>query len=113
MLKMKINTNKMITLNGSNYHTRKGKMKHLLYVKDYYLLVFATKKPDNKSDIEQTLLHRKVCGYIRKWVDDNILNHINGETHTRTLWYKLEELYTRKIGNNKIFLMKQMMYLRN
>ena len=49
---MKINTNRMITLNGSNYHTWKGKLDDLLYVKDYYLLVFATKKPDNKSDVE-------------------------------------------------------------
>ena len=109
---MEINTNRMITLNGSNYHTWKGKMEDLLYVKDYHLPVFAIEKPDNKSDAEWTLIHRQVCGYIRQWVNDNVLNHISGETHARTLWDKLKELYARKTGNNKIFLMKQMMYLR-
>ena len=109
---MEVNTNRMITLNGSNYHTWKGKMEDLLYVKDYHLPVFTTEKPDNKSDAEWTLIHRQVCGYIRQWVDDNVLNHISGETHARTLWDKLEELYARKTDNNKMFLMKQMMYLR-
>ena len=82
---MKINKNRMITLNGSNYHTWKGKMEELLYVKDYHLFVFAIEKPDNKSDAEWTLIHRQVCGYIRQWVYDNVLNHISGKTHARTL----------------------------
>ena len=47
---MEVNTNRMITLNGSNYHTWKGKMEDLLYVKNYHLSVFTTEKPDNKSD---------------------------------------------------------------
>lgn len=57
-------------------------------------------------------MHRQVCGYIRQWVDDNVLNHISGETHARTLWNKLEQLYARKTGNNKLFLIKQMMRLK-
>ena len=103
---------RMVNLNGSNYHILKGKMEDLLYVKDYYLPVFTTEKPANKSDAEWTLLHRQVCGYIRQWVDDNVLNHISGETHARTLRSKLEQLYARKTGNNKMFLIKQMMALR-
>ena len=39
---MESNTSTMITLNGSNYHVWKGKMEDLLYVKDYYLPVFAS-----------------------------------------------------------------------
>ncbi|GJZ78164.1 retrovirus-related pol polyprotein from transposon TNT 1-94 [Tanacetum coccineum] len=35
------------------------KMEDLLYVKDYYLLVFTTKKPENKTDAEWTILHRQ------------------------------------------------------
>jgi len=27
------------------------------------------------------------------WVNDNVLNHIIGETNTRALWIKLEQLY--------------------
>ncbi|GJT49389.1 Toll/interleukin-1 receptor domain-containing protein [Tanacetum coccineum] len=82
----------------------KGKMEDPLYVKDYYLPVFSTEKPKNKTDAEWTILHRQVCGYIRQWVDDNVLNHICEETHARTLWNKLEQLYARKTGNNKFFV---------
>ncbi|WJX13388.1 hypothetical protein P8452_03779 [Trifolium repens] len=59
-----------------------------------------------------TLLHRQVCGYIRQWVDDNVLNHVSSVTHARSLWIKLEELYARKTGNNKLFLFKQLMSLK-
>ena len=31
------------------------------------------------------------------------------ETHSRTLWEKLETLYASKTGNNKLFLLKQLM----
>ncbi|KAL4559836.1 hypothetical protein LXL04_031982 [Taraxacum kok-saghyz] len=91
---------------------REIQMEDLLYVKDYYMPVFNTDKPENKTDAEWNILHRQVCGYIRQWVDDNVLNHISGETHARTLWNKLEELYARKTGNNKLFLIKQMMSLK-
>ncbi|GKA92255.1 putative RNA-directed DNA polymerase [Tanacetum coccineum] len=109
---MEANTSRMVSLNGSNYHVWKGKMEDLLYVKDYYLPVFTTEKPENKTDAEWTILHRQVCGYIRQWVDDNVLNHICEETHARTLWNKLEQLYARKTRNNKLFLIKQMMRLK-
>nr|GEW47223.1 retrotransposon protein, putative, Ty1-copia subclass [Tanacetum cinerariifolium] len=33
----------------------------LLYVKDYYLPVFTTEKPKNKTDVEWTIFHRQVC----------------------------------------------------
>ncbi|GJX52528.1 putative RNA-directed DNA polymerase [Tanacetum coccineum] len=109
---MEANTGRMVSLNGSNYHVWKGKMEDLLYVKDYYLPVFTTKKSENKTYAEWTILHRQVCGYIRQWVDDNVLNHICEETHARTLWNKLEQLYARKTRNNKLFLIKQMMRLK-
>ena len=64
-------------------------MEDLLYVKDYYLLVFASKKPENKTDAEWNVLHRQACGYIRQWVDDNILNHVSEEKQERNLWNKL------------------------
>ena len=31
------------------------------------------------------------------------------ETHARTLWKKLETFYASKTGNNKLFLLKQLM----
>ena len=87
-------------------------MEDLLYVKNFYKPVFTTIKPDNKTDKEWNLLHRQVCGFIRQWVDDNVLNHISGETHARTLWEHLESLYARNTGNNKMFLIKQMLSLK-
>ena len=109
---MEANTSRMVTLSGVNYAIWKGKMEDLLYVKNFHQPVFANKKPDNKSDEEWNLLHRQVCGFIRQWVDDNVLNHISGETHARTLWEHLESLYARKTGNNKMFLIKQMLGLK-
>ena len=68
-------------------------MKDLLYVNDYYLPVFVSKKPKNKTDANWNLLHRQVCGYIRQWVNDNVVNHVSEEKHARILWNKLEQLY--------------------
>lgn len=108
---MEANLSIMVTLNGSNYQIWKGKMEDL-HVKQLHLPVFASEKLDHKSDEEWTFLHRQVCGFIRQWVDDNVLNHIVGETHERIVWNKLEQLYARKPGNNKMFLIKQLMTLR-
>ncbi|KAI9200344.1 hypothetical protein LWI28_006339 [Acer negundo] len=87
-------------------------MEYLLYVKDYYLPVFAEQKPEDKSDTEWTLLHCQACGYIRQWVDDNVLNHVSEETHARSLWNKLEQLYAQKTGNNMLFLIKKLLGLK-
>ena len=61
---------------------------------------------------EWNLLHRQVCDYIRQWVDDNVLNHVSEEKHASSLWNKLEQLYARKTGNNKLFLIKKMISLK-
>ena len=109
---MEVNSSRMINLNGSNYAVWKSKMEDVLYVKGYHLPVFASEKPVDKTDEEWNLIHRQVCGYIRQWVEDNVLNHIIGETHARTLWTKLEQLYAGRTGNNKLYLIKQMMALK-
>lgn len=83
-------------------------MKDLLFVKKMHLPVFAAHKPENMTDENWDFEHQQVCGYIRQWVEDNVRNHIVNETHARTLWQKLETLYASKIGNNKLFLLKQL-----
>jgi hypothetical protein len=40
---MEANLSRMVTLNGSNDHIWKGKMDDLLYVKQFYLPVFASR----------------------------------------------------------------------
>ena len=84
-------------------------MEDILYVMIFNEPVFTTVKPDNKTDEEWNLLHRQVCGFIRQWVDDNVLNHISRETHAQTLSEHIESLYARKTDNNKMFLIKQML----
>ncbi|CAA7059133.1 unnamed protein product [Microthlaspi erraticum] len=103
---------RMISLNGANYHLWKGKMEDLLFVKEFHIPVFQEKKPEKKTDEEWILMHRQVCGLIRQWVDDNVLHHIENEVNARSLWLKLEQLYARKTGNNKMYMIKKLIELR-
>jgi len=54
---MEMNTSRMIILNGSIYHIWKRIMEDLSYVKDYYLLVFAKEKPENKINDKWSIFH--------------------------------------------------------
>ncbi len=45
-------------------------------------------------------------------MDDNVLNHICDVEDARSLWQKLEELFARKEGVNKMLLIKKLMHLR-
>ena len=103
---MEVNTSKMILLNGLNYHKWKGKMKDLLFVKSMHLPVFATEKLEFKSNEKCDFKYQQVCGYIKQWVEDNVLNHIANKTNAKTLWNKLEQLYASRTSNNKLFLFK-------
>ncbi|KAG8385877.1 hypothetical protein BUALT_Bualt03G0090800 [Buddleja alternifolia] len=87
-------------------------MTDLLYVKNLHKPVFSADKPESKSDEDWEHENMQVCGFIRKWVEDNVYNHLVNETNARTLWKKLEQLYASKTGNNKLYLLKQMMNLR-
>ncbi|KAH7544251.1 hypothetical protein JRO89_XS15G0136100 [Xanthoceras sorbifolium] len=89
---MEAKFSKMISLNGTNYHIWRNKMKDLLFVTKMHLPVFTTVKPDGKTDEEWDFEHEQVCGFIRQFVDDNVYNHICNETHARTLWNNLEQL---------------------
>ena len=100
---------KMVCLNGRNYNIWKNKMKDLLFVKKMHLLVFSAHKSESVTDENWEFEHQQVCVYIRQWVENNVCNHIVNETHDRTLWEKLETLYASKTGNNKLFLLKQLM----
>jgi len=86
-------------------------MEDLLYVKKFHIPIFGNEKPSNISDERWNLLHRQVCRYIRIWVDNNVLNHIIGEIDARALWMKLEQLYARKTGKNKMFFYKRHCWL--
>nr|KYP38693.1 Retrovirus-related Pol polyprotein from transposon TNT 1-94 [Cajanus cajan] len=103
---------KMISLNGANYHLWKGKMNDLLFVKNLHLPIFASNKLESKPDEEWDFEHQQVYGFIRQFVDDNFYNFIAIETHARTLWDKLESLHASKLGNNKLYLVKNFVELK-
>ncbi|GKV23084.1 hypothetical protein SLEP1_g32861 [Rubroshorea leprosula] len=79
---------------------------------EFHEPIFSKQKSDNMKDEEWRLLHRRVCGFIRQWIDDSVLNHINNETSACTLWTKLDELFRAKTGQNKLCYIKQLMYSR-
>ena len=87
-------------------------MKDLLFVMKLHLPVFATTKPEGKTEEEWAFEHEQVCGFIRQFVEDNVYNHICNETHAQTLWNKLEELYASKTGNNKLFYLTKLMQIK-
>ncbi|KAK9050656.1 hypothetical protein SSX86_030374 [Deinandra increscens subsp. villosa] len=87
-------------------------MEDLLYVNGFHQPITCSEKPDDKTDEEWNLLNRRVCGYIRQWIDDNVLNHVSGDTNAHKLWSKLEQMYAPKTCNGKMFYMKQLMSLR-
>ena len=47
-----------------------------------------------------------------QWVDDNIYNRIVNKDNAHVLWKKLEELYARKMGDNKLYVVQKLMNLR-
>lgn len=109
---MDVSSSKMVSLNGMNYHSWKGKMQDLLFVKSMHLPVFGSGKPESKSDEEWKFEHQQVCGFIRMWVDDNVRNLVANETDAKKLWVALESMYASKTGNNKLYLLKQLINLK-
>ncbi|RDY02754.1 hypothetical protein CR513_13742, partial [Mucuna pruriens] len=52
---MGVNTNRIVSLNDTNYHLWKVKMKDLLFMKNMHLPVFVAQKPESMSDKNRTL----------------------------------------------------------
>lgn len=76
---------KMVCLNGSNYHTWKGKMKDLPFMKNIYLPIFVSNKLQSTIDEDWKFEQLQICGYNRQWVEDNARNNIVKERHARSL----------------------------
>ncbi|VFQ70711.1 unnamed protein product [Cuscuta campestris] len=74
----------------------------------------SSSEESNDEEDEEKAMRMKYMDFpqMDKWVDDNVLNHIYNESHARTLWDKLESLYTSKTGNDKLYLLRQAMNLR-
>ena len=88
-------------------------MEDLLYCKDLYLpLRGDVAKPQEKSDVDWSILHRKTVGYIRQWVDQSVYHHVAQETRADVLWKKLESMYERQTALNKTSLIRRVVNLK-
>ncbi|RDX94649.1 hypothetical protein CR513_22942, partial [Mucuna pruriens] len=88
---MEGNANKMVSLNDTNYHLWKGKIKDLLFMKKMHLLNLCLMKNGTLS--------------INKYVVLSDFLWMIIEIDAKTLWEKIESLYASKCGNNKLFLL--------
>jgi hypothetical protein len=61
---MEVNTNRMISLNGTNYQAWNSKMEDLLYAKEYWKPVFTTEMPGDMKQDQWDVLHLQACGFI-------------------------------------------------
>ncbi len=75
--------------------------------------MFYENKPEGMAEDKWKVLHRQTCDFIRLWVGENVLNHVSTKTSARTLWLKLEQLFARKEGVNKMLLIRRLMQLRH
>ena len=63
----------MIKLNATNYSICKPRMEDYLYCRDLFEPVLGDKgKPSDMIDKKWAVMHRKIVGNIRKWIDQNI-----------------------------------------
>lgn len=85
-------------------------MKDILCCRDLCLIEGDETKLSIIFDSNWKKLNRKT-GFIRQWIDNNILYHVSYETNAKSLWEKLKNLYERKTPQNKTSLIKRFVYL--
>ncbi|XP_057806204.1 uncharacterized protein LOC131021133, partial [Salvia miltiorrhiza] len=103
----------MFKLNGSNYSIWKPSMLDLLYCKDLYLPLHGDDaKPKDMSDDEWLIMHRKIVGYVRRFIEHSIFHHFANEEKADVLWKKMEAMFERKNALNKASIIRKIVRLR-
>ena len=102
----------MIKLNSMNYSTWKCMMEDLLYCKDLYNPIRLKEKPSDTLDDDWDVEHRKAIAYMRRWMDPTLHEHIYDETKADVVWKKLENIFSRKISENKTTLIRRLVNLK-
>ncbi|RDY02493.1 hypothetical protein CR513_14051, partial [Mucuna pruriens] len=101
---MEGNTNRMMSLNDTNYHSWKGKMKDLLFRRKCIFLSLLFRSQNLCLMKNETLSTNKyVVLFEILWM---II-----EIHVSTLWEKIESLYASMCGNKKLFLLNSIVSL--
>lgn len=97
----------MVKLNGANYHQWHLLMEDLIYVKGWHAPVFE-EMPKDMDAAKWKVEHRKLCGFIRRFVEPNVYNHVARINDAKDLLKTLETLYAKSTGINKLYLLKKL-----
>ncbi|RDX78424.1 hypothetical protein CR513_41307, partial [Mucuna pruriens] len=96
---------RMVSLNDTNYHLWRRKMKDLLFVKKMHLPNPCLMKNETLSINKYVVLSDIL------WMIMFIIT-LQVRTHASTLWEKIESLYASKYGSNKLFLLNSIVSLK-
>ncbi|KAG6401054.1 hypothetical protein SASPL_137899 [Salvia splendens] len=103
----------MFKLSRSNYSIWKPSMLDLIYCKDLYLpLQGDDAKLKDMSDDEWIIMHRKIVGYIRRFIELNTFHHFANEEKVEVLWKKMEAMFERKNALNKASIISKIVRLQ-
>ncbi|KAK8936121.1 hypothetical protein KSP39_PZI013254 [Platanthera zijinensis] len=100
-------SDQMVKLNGANYHQWHLLMEDLIYVKGWHAPIFE-EMPKDTDPAKWKVEHRKLCGFIRRFVEPNVYNHVASINDAKDLWKTLETLYAKSTGINKLYLLKKL-----
>ena len=99
----------MIKLVSTNYRSWKSRMEDLLYYKDLATPIENDGvMPAEMKEADWKRLDRKACGFIRYWIDDSVIHHVEEETTAIGVWKKLDEMYSGKTSGSKVQLIKKL-----
>ncbi|CAN0846213.1 Retrovirus-related Pol polyprotein from transposon TNT 1-94 [Linum grandiflorum] len=113
MVRMDDSNGVMIKLTSSNYAIWKPRMEDILFCKDLYEPIESgSEKPEDKTEKEWEVLHRKAVAIIRQWIDQSIFHHVAKDTRADELWQKLESMYERQSAQNKASLIRRVVNLK-
>ncbi|KAK8957985.1 hypothetical protein KSP39_PZI000373 [Platanthera zijinensis] len=82
-------------------------MEDLIYVKGWHAPIFE-EMPKDTDPAKWKVEHRKLCGFIRRFVEPNVYNHVASINDAKDLWKTLETLYDKSMGINKLYLLKKL-----
>ena len=99
----------LIVLDDNNYALWKVKMLDRLHVKDLELPITSQGvKPDTYVKDDWPALDRKCLGFLREYMDHNVIHHVEACTTAFACWEILRDMYERDTAGQKVSLMRRL-----